>query len=324
MPPIEGCKINCSNDIVETFQVKHNLIAKKLVEDYTIVPNNIFPQVLNSQTLAVAALDKHKLMRNSKILNAGGTPKNKSNYQTKENRLTILSNSKIRSEFIYIVKENFEPNDVLDLFALKDDIVVVIKKKDPNGLSNRWFVDNGNQKGFLPASILEPKNNQFTHQSDSFSLISSSQNTSSGYQTTYSFNNQPNNQSSSYSDWSRSSSNINSSNIYSEISEPTSMQSELTIDDFDPIKQQQTYENINAQLDKDEDINLLREDLASNEYYRAAYPFDAAGVKQLSLKVNEIVIVKYKCDLKKNDEWWYVENQEKKCGYVPSAYLVDR
>lgn len=326
LPPIEGCKINCSNDIVETFSVKHNLIAKKLVEDFHIVPNNIFPQMMNSQTLAVAALDKHKLMKNSKILNAGST-KNKSNYQTKENRLAILSNSKIRPESIYIVKENFEPNDILDLFSLKDDIVVVIKKKDPTGFSSRWFVDNGNSKGFLPSRILEPKNpTQFSSSSsNSFSMGSHSSNgyQTSGYsygnpQASVSFNN--NVQTHNYSDWSRSS----STNIYSEIGEPSTSNQELSIDDFDPIKQQQNYESINAQLDKDEDINLNRKEKPCNEYYRAAYDFKSNGIKQLSLNQNEIVIVKYKCDLHKNDEWWYVENTENKCGYVPSAYLVDR
>lgn len=142
-------------------------------------------------------------------------------------------------------------------------------------------------------------------------------------------------QQSIYSDqWSRSS----SSNIYSEIAELSSSSTltpiipnapsksdELEIDDFDPIKQQQVYENINAQLDKaTEDINLNRKDPPVNEYYRAAYEFKPIGEKQLGLKVGEIVVVKYKSDLHNNDEWWYVENIENKFGYVPSSYLLNR
>ena len=309
LPPIEGSNINCSNDIVETFQVKHNLIAKKLVEDFHIVPNNIFPQVMNSQTLASAALDKHKLMKNSKLLN---TTKNKTNYQTKENRLAILSNSKISRDAIYIVNESFEPNDVLDLFALKEDIVVVIKKKDPTGLSNRWFVDNGNQKGFLPASILvryEPKSSSFASADGALKSNTSltSNPSSSSYQGgAYSYAQQSSltfgnltSQSAGYADWS-------ASNIYSEIGEPSSDQASgsLILDAFDPIKQQQTFDSINAQLDKDEDVNLNRKEPPINEYYIATYDFHPNGVKQLSLKQSEIVIVKYKCDLHKNEEWW--------------------
>lgn len=297
--------------------MKHNLIAKKLVEDFHIVPNNIFPQVMNSQTLASAALDKHKLMKNSKLLN---TAKNKTNYQTKENRLAILSNSKIDRSQIYIVKESFEPNDVLDLFAQKEDIVVVIKRKDPTGLSNRWFVDNGNQKGFLPASLLVRYDPGATAPADSFSLASNP--SSSGYQSgAYSYGQTSgptfgNLSTHGYSDWSASNA------IYSEIGEPSGGTSESRIlDDFDPIKQQQAFESINAQLDKGDDVNLNRKEPPVNEYFIATFDFQPNGVKQLSLKQGEIVVVKYKCDLHKNDEWWYIQNTENKCGYVPASYL---
>lgn len=284
-------------------------------------------------------------MKNSKILNAGSAARAKSTHQTKENRISILSNSKIAQESIYIVKENFDPNDVGDLFALKDDIVVVIKKKDPSGHSLRWFVDNGNQKGFLPARILEPKmnlhpsfpsDNGFNSSSNYHNYNSLSSNSSSNSQNSSFYSNTDYNQQANYSDqWSRSP----SSNIYAEITEtltsnlpsvpnapilPIDHRTQLTLDDFDPIKQQEVYENINAQLDKEtDDINLNRKEPPVNEYFRAAYEFRPIGEKQLSLKVGDIVIVKYKSDLHNNDEWWYVENKENKCGYVPGTYLLD-
>lgn len=326
LPPILGCKITCSNDIVETFIVKHNLIAMKLVEDFHIVPNNIFPQVVNSQTLATAALDKHKLMKNSKLLNTNKL--SRLTNQTKEDRLAILSNGKLDQDKIYLVKENFQPIDVLDLFAEKDDIVVVIKNKDPQGNMGRWFVNNGSQKGFLPAKILEPytKNtaahSQFNNHQSSAATASSSLYASNQQYYNHQFN-----------DWNsaRPSSSSNLSNIYAEIDDNTTSlidekneQLRTTLDDFDPIKQQQIYENINCQLDKEEDdINLNRKEPPCNEYMVAAYDFTPFGERQLPLKAGDIVIVKYKSDLHNNNEWWYCIREDKS-GYVPSNYLTDR
>lgn len=248
-------------------------------------------------------------MKNSKILNT--IKSSKSVYQTKENRLAILSNSKIKPETIYLVKENFEPNDVGDLFAVKDDIVVVTKKKDPTGNIARWFVDNANSKGFLPARILESynKNGAFSHSSSNNHSFYSSQQLA-------------------YGDWLTQNDNqtlSSSSNIYSEIEDHSlnnENQTDSLLKDFDPIKQK-IYENTEKE-EEGEDINLKRDEPPCNEYMIAAFEFNSMGEKQLSLKPGDIVIVKYKSDLHNNSEWWYVENKDNKCGYVPSNYLNDR
>lgn len=57
---------------------------------------------------------------------------------------------------LYLVKNNYRPNDVLEISVNNGDLVGVIKYKEPNGHENRWFVDRGFIKGFIPRNILTP------------------------------------------------------------------------------------------------------------------------------------------------------------------------
>ena len=57
---------------------------------------------------------------------------------------------------MYQATENYLPSDALDIGVNPGDLVGVIQTKDPMGNSKRWFVDNGESQGFLPAHILNP------------------------------------------------------------------------------------------------------------------------------------------------------------------------
>jgi hypothetical protein len=49
-----------------------------------------------------------------------------------------------------------------DLTVRPGDLVVVIKNKHPSGDQERWFVDNGLGKGFVPSSLLVAVRQQAT------------------------------------------------------------------------------------------------------------------------------------------------------------------
>ena len=57
---------------------------------------------------------------------------------------------------MYQASEIYLPSDALDIGVNPGDLVGVIQTKDPMGNSKRWFVDNGESQGFLPAHILNP------------------------------------------------------------------------------------------------------------------------------------------------------------------------
>lgn len=57
---------------------------------------------------------------------------------------------------MYQATETYLPSDALDIGVNPGDLVGVIQTKDPMGNSKRWFVDNGESQGFLPAHILNP------------------------------------------------------------------------------------------------------------------------------------------------------------------------
>lgn len=388
IPPIDGTQIGTYEDIVETFTVKHNLIAKKFVEDFLLIPATIFPQAASGSALASAVLDKQKLIKNAKHLSAAATGVGVGTAvasaattttvadQTEQDKLAIINNMHIRKQDIYMVTADHDPIDLFDLRARKGDLVVVIKKKDPTGLSSRWFVDNGKQKGFLPERFLQPRSETSPTADRDFASIG-------GLSTSNSFSRPPSfaasgiptsasgtgihvNEYANVSSFRDVASNVwpssssadafngsgHVSHIHSYVPESASILSDLdnesllsgltaqartsiassnatsSLDEFDPLKEsaldEQMWAHLNEQIDSQGDINLKRNEPPCNEYHRAAYSFDPIGPKQLHLALNEIVVVKYKCDLHRNPEWWYIENQAGKCGYVPANYLSER
>ena len=393
LPPIDGSQIGNHEDIVETFTVKHNLIAKKLVEDFLLIPAGIFPQAVSGSALATAVLDKQKLIKNAKHLAgagavgttaASGGPKGHA-VQTEQDKLSIINNIHVRKTDIHSVIEDYDPIDLFDLRARKGDLVIVIKRKDPTGLSSRWFVDNGKEKGFLPEKLLEPQNyaqaapprstslstsNSFSRPAPAVSRPLSTMTTTSVDHTNFGHNPGNNGNSCGYdtstygafsSAWTDCGSTTGAacsagmaggdgggpasilseleeqflsyaSSVGGNVTQPSSKRGSLatssSLDEFDPLKEigpeDQLWPEEEPGQNSQEDINLKRNEPPCNEYYRAAYAFHQIGPKQLNLALNEIVVIKYKCDLHRNPEWWYVENQQGVCGYVPANYLSER
>lgn len=62
--------------------------------------------------------------------------------------------SKYPADVIYVVAEVHTPGEVMELTLYPGDHVALLKNKDPLGKSDRWFVDDGDNKGFVRASCL--------------------------------------------------------------------------------------------------------------------------------------------------------------------------
>ncbi|XP_015929681.1 rho guanine nucleotide exchange factor 38 isoform X2 [Parasteatoda tepidariorum] len=130
------------NSILETFQVKHTLVIDDLSR-LSISPKE-FDSCLKSNTLKRNSSPRGSRLSfsgnlTSKSQNSGQRVKVKSCYPQTD---------------LYTANQNFDAVDIMDITLKKGDVVGVIKKQDPMGQNLRWFVDNGDNKGFVPAKCL--------------------------------------------------------------------------------------------------------------------------------------------------------------------------
>lgn len=186
-----------------------------------------------------------------------------------------------------------------DLKLRKNDIVGVIKKADPCGNPNNWFVDNGSAllfffvveilqnsteflfivvKGIMPSSILQKfdnidiKNqNDFSHDVGTVTIITDS----------------------------------------------------LKVN-YTHHKERRQSTTSNDSFEEDEPPQPLpnpQPSLTVTEYCTALYNFDALDSNTLTISEGEKLKVVQKNDDNLNSEWWLVEKENKTIGYVPSNYV---
>ncbi|KAG8196563.1 hypothetical protein JTE90_003576 [Oedothorax gibbosus] len=136
------------SSILETFQVKHTLVMDDLSH------LSILPKELQSCTKT------DTLKRNSSPRLSFSTGKAQSPNQQAKVTSTYDQNC------LYSACQNFDAVDIMDISLKKGDVVGVIKQQDPMGKKLRWFVDNGEAKGFVPAKylvkFLSPSQNDWT------------------------------------------------------------------------------------------------------------------------------------------------------------------
>ena len=63
--------------------------------------------------------------------------------------------SRYPAEKLFVVSTDYTAKETMDLSISCGTIVGIVKDKDPLGGGDRWFVDTGETKGFLPCSILK-------------------------------------------------------------------------------------------------------------------------------------------------------------------------
>ncbi|GFR28534.1 dynamin-binding protein [Trichonephila clavata] len=127
------------SSILDTFQVKHTLVMDDLSQ-LSILPKE-FQSCIKSDTLK----------RNSSTRTSfSGAQVVKT--QTPSQKVHVKSCYPHTD--LYTACQNFDAVDILDISLKKGDIVGVIKQQDPMGKKLKWFVDNGETKGFVPAKCL--------------------------------------------------------------------------------------------------------------------------------------------------------------------------
>ncbi|XP_070565083.1 rho guanine nucleotide exchange factor 38-like isoform X2 [Ptychodera flava] len=63
--------------------------------------------------------------------------------------------SRYLTDQLYRVTLDYTARDSMDISVKKGDLVGVIKRQDPMGGNDKWYVDNGASQGFVPSSIME-------------------------------------------------------------------------------------------------------------------------------------------------------------------------
>nr|XP_045603255.1 dynamin-binding protein-like isoform X1 [Procambarus clarkii] len=81
------------------------------------------------------------------------------------------------AELIYVVTEVHTPAEVMELTLYPGDHVALLKNKDPLGRSDRWSVDDGENKGFARSTSLKPLQGQENRMGVATALPSATQHT---------------------------------------------------------------------------------------------------------------------------------------------------
>ncbi|XP_078587056.1 dynamin-binding protein-like isoform X1 [Branchiostoma floridae x Branchiostoma japonicum] len=129
------------DDILETFQARHS----QVVEQLSAVS-------FAGQGLGTKRPDKGDRKQSRKSVaepaqDQGGGPQ------------TDTQKAQLQARYpgsLYKASKQHTPTQPMDLCIAEGDLIGVIKQQDPMGGQDRWFVDNGEQKGLVPSSCLTP------------------------------------------------------------------------------------------------------------------------------------------------------------------------
>lgn len=106
--------------------------------------------------------------------------------QSQEERTQLLN--KYPVDKLYVVTQNYVANEKLcQLSQTIEDVVGVLKEYDPARQTHIWFVDNGKEKGFIPADALTPYAKLYTN-SDLIKLKDAASNSQRDSTTSHSSN----------------------------------------------------------------------------------------------------------------------------------------
>ncbi|XP_067902570.1 rho guanine nucleotide exchange factor 38 isoform X2 [Heterodontus francisci] len=212
-------------------------------------------------------------------------------HQTEDDRTKLLAKHSL--DKLFQAKRKFNAAQDLDASLHEGEIVAVLKKQDPLGSVNRWFIDTGNMQGYVYSSFLRPynpvigQNGVSTDGSvtdgdfDDISLFVSS------------YSGDSNNMRSLYLSTSESDTPLNGSQEMSPCTPDT-----MSVNENDDNSS----------------------DLGEQQIFYAVYPFQARSEHELSLQEYERVKIVKSSDLSGNKDWWLAEVKGKR-GYVPANYL---
>nr|XP_027204112.1 rho guanine nucleotide exchange factor 38-like isoform X3 [Dermatophagoides pteronyssinus] len=334
LPLVKNTSFEFFSDIDDTFQVKHNLNFEQMLREFSLLHTSSFQESSSSLTAFTRLGSKRNsnTWKNSLPINktyqfdttqSQQIPQQKpgqsaSNHQTQnESNRQILKN-KYDSKHLYTVTKNYEPCDIMEICVHQNDLIGVIKYKEPNGNENRWYIDRGFIQGFVPRNLLTPYQTQMNSQKQ--------------------WEQELNRYDQVAEDQISIPDPIEPERYYSTVpidetfgSDHSSLLSLEEIDsnkknelaEFDPLTSvstsSTTFQNISSII-SNEKQNEFENKKPDDNYYTAAYPFKAAGPNQISLNFGQKVLVLCKHDTSGNSDWWLVSHSNQK-GYVPGNYL---
>uniref|UniRef100_T1IVY4 Dynamin-binding protein n=1 Tax=Strigamia maritima TaxID=126957 RepID=T1IVY4_STRMM len=283
-------------DILDDFETKRANVVSQLTT-FNFIPKNFFIQRMDS-------------IRDKKAKSNA----NKENVQT-DSKQTDAERERIKIQYpppnCYCAIKPFQTTDKFEIALSIGDIVGVIKQQDPMGGTNKWFIDKGAIKGFVPAEYLVPipngtgTGNREKHRRSSAnhpSIFVPSGNQQASLQPTQS--------------------NTEKSVLIVNLPpEPHTIQTEDAPPAYYdlPLDDELTDQRYDLPCDDYEEV------LETNkEVYAAAYDFNSSLTGTLNLARGEIVNVIQKHDMDGSPEWWYMETMTGKKGYVPRDYLMKR
>lgn len=115
----------------------------------------VSPQNIHESFLVNHNLVWNQIQRNSFAEGNPEPAESRVDYCPQDEKQRVTLRSRYPPECLYVTKENIASTSSLDLSANRGTLVAVIKKQDPAGDLNRWFVDNGSLQGFMPARGLK-------------------------------------------------------------------------------------------------------------------------------------------------------------------------
>ncbi|KAI1281954.1 Dynamin-binding protein [Halotydeus destructor] len=154
-------------DIRQTFQVKHNLIADDMTRSFSIISKGALDGTSTLErngSIRSSTSSDTSTFRRSMFIGKGSRDEN-SLPQSTNAREAILA--KFRQADIFTATADFQATDVMDMSLRRGDWVGAIKRQDPMGNGQRWFVTNGVKQGFVPMKFLGSGNQSLG--SDAFS-----------------------------------------------------------------------------------------------------------------------------------------------------------
>ncbi|GAB6028758.1 hypothetical protein CHUAL_004575 [Chamberlinius hualienensis] len=293
--------LNNGGDVLQSFLNNHHEIINRMVALGLILPDS---HICHDENL-------------SPKVAAASPSKRKSDVVVHEPQSTsqrAYLQGRYPPDKLFTALTTYSSGDPVEMPITQGDVLAVLIQKDPMGNSDRWFIDNGSTKGLVPAKFLAPLTFSVNETVGKKTEKSEAAQYESVYQHTYQSLKPP-----PYSEIA----SRTPSPIYSEL---TNNYEELSgnghhrySDVFDPlgVASDETESLSRPKSASSPDIGLN-----TNEYFTAAYDFQASGISELSLVRGQVVQIICKQDMEGNQDWWLARDRYGREGYVPGNYLL--
>ncbi|KAK0068512.1 dynamin-binding protein, partial [Biomphalaria pfeifferi] len=150
---------------IETFNIRHTTAFDQM-SLLSFIPRGYNPRV--DAIKADKAKLRGKLPIDNGTLHVPHNVITQSGSQTEEQKQHLIQ--KYLSDKLFTVIHTYNASDIMDISLTEGSLVGVVKELDPMGNKERWFVDDGVNKGFIPCNVLTPYKPSPCHSGSSASI----------------------------------------------------------------------------------------------------------------------------------------------------------